>query len=459
MTESWFAALAAVMLVASLGGAALAAAESPDDGEETVVWRPSVPDVHDVEEPSADGTATVGGEEFDSIEAALEAAEPGETVLVEGVFEERIVVGTEGVTIAATEPDGAVVDGGGADTVVEITAENVTLDGLWVRGSGTERSAEDAGILIEGSEATVTELRLTDVTYGIYVDGAEDVTIEGTTIAGGEDVPVSERGNGIHLWEADGAEIRDNYVTAVRDGIYYQWSEGVLAEGNVLWELRYGVHYMYSDDNRFEGNAAFDNDVGFALMVSSNLTVVDNLAVANDGASSHGILVKDVDDSEIRGNDVVANGNGLYVYNSQDNLIAENLLLENAVGLYASAGTSGELVVGNSFVANDESAYATTNAHVAWNDDERGNYWSDARAVDLDGDGTSEVRHQPAGAVERLVNDQPVAAAFASSPAFDAIGLAESSFPVVDSATVVDERPLAEPPHEDWRSYYEDHDH
>ncbi|MXV63206.1 nitrous oxide reductase family maturation protein NosD [Natronorubrum sp. JWXQ-INN-674] len=460
MNESWFAVAAAVMLVASLAGAAVAATNGPADADGVDAWSPDVPDVHDVAEPEAAGTATIDGDEqFDSIQAAVDAADPGETVLLEGRFDERVTIETPDVTIAAAERDAAVIDGGGEGTVLEIAADDVALEGVWIRNGGHDKNDDDSGILVDGANATLSELRLTEVAFGIWVHGVDNTTVEESLIAGREDVSADQRGNGIHLWEATDAELRDNHITTVRDGIYYQWSSGVVAENNVMWELRYGVHYMYSDDNRLANNTAFDNDVGFALMVSEGLTLRDNVAVNNDGPSGHGILVKDVERSEIVGNEVVGNDNGLYVYNAQDNRLADNLVLENAVGVHITAGSTGEVVTGNSFIGNGQAAYAHANAQTSWNDSDQGNYWADASGVDLDGDGTSEIRHQPAGSVEKLVHENPQAAVFAESPAFDAVRLAESSFPVVESPGVVDHRPLAEPPHKDWRSYYDNEHH
>ncbi|SDQ20939.1 nitrous oxide reductase family maturation protein NosD [Natronobacterium texcoconense] len=460
-SETWFLVLALVVL-AVIGAAAVVAADgSSSDAERTVEgWTPEVPDVHDAEEPTEPGVATVDGEEYDSVQAAVDAAEPGDTVLLEGAFEEHVTIETPGLTLVTSDEADrqALIDGGGEGTVVHVTAEDITLEDVWIRGSGYERSDEDAGVLVNGSGSTLSDLRITETTYGIWIGESEDVTVEESIIAGREDVSEATRGNGIHLDRADGAELRDNYITTTRDGIYFSWSEGVVAEGNVIWELRYGVHYMYSDDNRLENNVAFDNDVGYALMVSQGLEIVNNTAVNNDGPSGQGILVKDVDDSEISGNAVVANGNGFYVYNAHRNDVVDNLVLENEVGIQFTAGSSDERVVGNSFVANDQSAYATINDQLEWNATDGGNYWSDARAVDLDGDGTSEVRHQPAGSAERLVQEQPQAAVFAESPAFDAVRMAESSFPLIESPGIVDHRPLAEPPHDDWREYYGDHD-
>ncbi|WP_129114055.1 nitrous oxide reductase family maturation protein NosD [Halegenticoccus tardaugens] len=459
MRERYFAVVAAAVLVCSVAGSAVAGTDGPAWDETTENWRPDAPDVTDAHEPDAPGVATVDGEEYDSVQAAVDAADRGETVVLDGRFDETVTVETPGVTVEAAERDGALIDGGGDGSVLAVEAANVTVKNVWLRNSGTDRSDEDAGVFVNDSDATLSAIRLTEVTFGIWVDGVDGATVEGAEIAGDEELSANERGNGIHLWEVDDAVVEDNAITRTRDGIYYSWSEGVRAEDNVVWDLRYGVHYMYSNDNHLENNTAFDNHIGFALMVSEELSLVNNTAVGNDEGSGHGIQLKDVEDSEISGNDLVANGDGFYVHNAQDNDLADNLVLENDVGIHIAAGSRGQRVAGNSFIANDVSAFAETTEQERWNGTDAGNYWSDASAVDLDDDGTSEVRHQPAGAVERLVRDRPRAAAFADSPAFDAIRLAESSFPVVESPGIVDHRPLAEPNHDDWESYYETHDH
>jgi nitrous oxidase accessory protein len=209
---------------------------------------------------------------------------------------------------------------------------------------------------------------------------------------------------------------------------------------------------MYSDDNRLVDNVAVDNGVGYALMVSEGLTVRNNTALRSDDTSGHGILAKDIEDSTIAGNHLVANRDGLYLYNAQNNRVVDNLLYRNGVGVHSAAESNNAVVAGNSFVRNDRPAKTARNSLATWNGTDRGNYWSDARVADRDGDGVSEIRHRPIGIVENLVADHPQAAAFADSPAFEAVRLAESSFPVIQTPGVVDRRPLAEPNH-DWRAY------
>lgn len=402
--------------------------------------------------PHAGGTATVDGRSYDTVQAAVSAANPGDSVVLEGVFAERVVVNTDGVRLIASD-DGAVIDGGGEGRVLTVAEENVTVEGVWIRNSGDEVGDEDAGVFVDGNDTTLETVLITDSAYGIWIDGVDDATIADVRIEGRENVyPITDRGNGIHLYAADGTTIRNSEITGVRDGIYFSWSTEVLAANNSIWNTRYGVHYMYSDHNRLIDNVALDNGVGYALMVSEGLEVRNNTAVRNRDRSGHGILAKDIEESTIADNVLVENRNGLYVYNAQDNDLVDNLVLANDVGIHLTAGSEGQHVAGNSFVENHQPVYTTTKQVLIWNGTDRGNYWSAARTTDLTGDGKSEVRHRPAGLVERLVHEHPQAAVFADSPAFEVVRLAESSFPVIDSPGVVDATPATEP-HHDWRKY------
>ncbi|WP_123624073.1 nitrous oxide reductase family maturation protein NosD [Halorubrum sp. CSM-61] len=451
--------LGGVVAAAGAGVAGSDAADAENDSEPVVD-----PPTYDPDRPTDAGTATVlrDGEEvgtYDDLSAAVDTAGPGDTVEISGAFEPEgpIVVDEPGVTIRAASTHRALIDGGGEDTTISVRAPNATVEGVWIDDTGEDLESRDAAVYVTetASGTTLSELYLTDAAFGVWVNGADRVTIEDSRIEGTRAPRFANRGNGINLWETNGTEVRDTEITDVRDGIYYSWASNVEATGNTMWDLRYGVHYMYSDDNRLADNVAFENDVGYALMVSESIELVNNTAVANRGESGHGILLKEIDHTEVRDNDLVANDNGVYLYNAQDNEVRGNLLYANGVGIHHSAGTEGTAVVGNDFVNNDEQVLTTTRELVAWNGTDRGNYWSDARVADTDDDGVSDARHRPAGAAERLVQEHPAAAVFADSPAFDAIRLVESRFPAVESAGIVDHRPLASPAHdvEPYRPY------
>lgn len=449
MNKSETIFLVAVAFVAVAAVAVLFVAPSPaTDAETTAVVTAEEPTV-----PDDTGTAMVDGESYESITEAAASAEPGDTVVLEGTFDEQVRVTTDDITLKASEA-GAAIDGGGDGHVLNVTGENVTISDLWIRNSGYETDNEDAGVFVDGDQTTIRNAHITDILWGVWVNGADGITIEESYIEGREEItPMVQRGNGIHLWESEETTIRDVTITSVRDGIYYSWASDVVTRNSTMTNSRYGVHFMYSDRNVMVDNTATGNDVGYALMVSKELKLVGNEAIRNKGTSGHGILLKDIDHSTIRENVLADNKNGLYVYNSNGNDILSNRILDNDVGLEHTAGSERQHVVGNSFIDNDQQAISTTTANVeSWNSTERGNYWSSARTTDVTGDGIGDIRYRPQGIVEHVTNEHPQAAVFADSPAFDAVRLAESSFPVIESPGIVDQHPLVEPPHEN-RTY------
>jgi len=459
--ETSLAVLAAALLVASAGTVVAVPTDAAATGDD-IAFDAGVPDSFDFEATDEPGVATVDGASYDDLETAVDAADRGDTVELRGRFdpESAVVVETPNVTLRGADGAGdslPVVDGPGEGDVLVLNASDVTVDRLWVRNSGYETDGNDAAVRIHGDGVTVRDSRVTDATFGIWVDGAADATLTGNTIVGREGVdPRTDRGNGIQLWEATDSYVADNRITDARDGIYYSWAKHVEARNNTLWDLRYGVHYMYSNDNTLVDNTAFDNDVGYALMVSQDLDIVDNVAVNNAGRSGHGILLKSIDNTTVRGNHLVGNENGLFLYNSLDNEITSNLVAGNDAGVHLSAGSVRESVHHNTFARNVVQVRADVGEQVVWNES-AGNYWAGADARDVDGDGVSETRYCPAGIVQHLTADHPSASAFAGSPAFEVVRLAERTLPVVEAPGVVDHRPLIDPPH-DWRDYY-DPDH
>jgi nitrous oxidase accessory protein len=452
-TERWFAVLAIAVLTAS--SLAVVAGPTRAHSSDDIEFDSDVPDEYSFTAPTTPRQATVDGRSFDSVQAAVNFADPGDTVRLQGQFDENVVVNTSDLTLVSEPGQLAQINGTGVGDVLTLNGDHITVRRVWVHNSGSDASGNDAGLWVNSTGAKIVDSRVTDITFGIWIDGVDGVRIKDNTIVGRESVrPLSYRGNGIQVWKTEDSLISDNRITDVRDGIYYSWASNVTARNNTMWELRYGVHYMYSDNSRLESNTAFDNDVGYAVMLSERIQIVNNTAVNNSGTSGHGILLKRIDHSVIKGNEVVDNGNGLYVFNSVNNTLAGNLVLENRVGVHLTAGSINERVYGNSFINNENAVRAVVGELVTWNATGRGNYWSRARRSDVDHDGINEIRHRPAGLVEHLVYQHPQASVFAASPAFDALRRAESAFPVIQAPGVVDHHPLTESPHHNWRYYY-----
>lgn len=460
-TESGFALLAIVILltagVLSVSGVGTDNREVDANHHDQFTFDPPVPREYSFDaNPTtyAAGVAFVGDERYATIQAALAAAEPGDTIRLRGWFNTTPTINTSDVTLTSVTGHRAIINGSTEGNVLTINASNVTVRDLWIRNSGFKPTENDAAIWVDGDGARIVNVRLTEFTFGIWLNGISGGYIANNTIVGRERIhPLTMRGNGIQVWKTTNTVITHNRITDVRDGIYYSFASHVTAQYNILWDLRYGVHYMYSDYCTLRRNIAFNNDVGWALMVSNHLRIVNNTAFNNTGRSGHGILVKAIDHSIIRGNSVVANKNGFYIYNSINTTLTENLILANEVGINFQAGNRRTTIHGNTFVRNDQEVHIVVSRLLAWNTSTRGNYWGKARIVDLNNDGISELRYRPAGLVQDLIQDHPQAVIFARSPAFDAIQRAQKAFPVITSDGVVDYYPLSEPT-KNWRQWY-----
>ena len=191
----------------------------------------------------------------DSIGRAINTAEDGDTILVQGpgVFHERVVIAKSIRLLGTNAP---VIDADGSGTPLTIAAPDAEVRGLVIRNSGGDLNTFDSGIMITAPHATVRDCRIENDAFGIYVRGVGDCVIERSEILGSTNVASAKRGNGIHLWKTKRNRILDNVIHDKRDGMYFSYADDNLIAGNRVWDTRFGIHYMYSHQNRLLTNSA-----------------------------------------------------------------------------------------------------------------------------------------------------------------------------------------------------------
>jgi nitrous oxidase accessory protein len=402
--------------------------------------------------PLVQGKVLVVGEDgFKSILDALYSSSDGDKILIKGgTYRENLHVNK---SIALEAEGEVVIDGSGSGSVLVVSIGSVTIKGLTITGSGVDLVQQDSCIFLEKSaENTVIEGNvLRNCTFGVWVNGASNVTITGNRISGRAYLPSPLRGNGIHLWDADNAHVYNNIIKESRDGIYISVSEGTILRNNTISHLRYGVHYMYSDNCIVENITSYNNRAGLALMFSKNLIVKGNKAQNN---TRYGIMFRDVVSSLITGNVVVDNKVGLFLYNSLHNQITDTLVIGNSIGAHVWSGSEENEVYNNSFIRNKNQMKYVGASDQEWSFEGRGNYWSDYTGWDADGDGVGDIQYRPITLIERLVWKYPLVKLLMNSPAAQSIRMAESQFPVFQAPSIVDSHPIMEPAH-DWRELIE----
>jgi nitrous oxidase accessory protein len=383
--------------------------------------------------------------------AAIADAPDGATVTVPpGTYPGPIVLARP-VTLVA---DGAVVlDGGGGGDVVRITAPDVTVRGFVIRNTGISLDRENAGITGLAPRTTLEDNVLEDVLFGIYLKGATDSVISGNVI-GGKDLAVQRRGDGIRIWQSHRTVIEDNVVRASRDAVMW-FSDDVRLRRNRVVDGRYGLHFMYSNRNVIEDNVLEGNSVGAFLMYSRDLVVRRNVFARNRGPSGYGLGLKDMDATLGEDNVFVGNRIGLHLDTSPSSVRVHdtyrgNLFVANDIGIAFMPAVKRNRFFDNAFHENIEQVAVLGAGNFEGNTftvDGRGNYWSDYRGYDLDGDGFGDLPYRAESLFENLMDREPKLRLFIYSPAQQAIEVAARAFPVVKPRPkLTDDAPLMTPP-------------
>jgi len=389
------------------------------------------------------------------IARAIERAASGDVVRVErGLYAEHLVIAKPLTLRGVGRPT---LTGGNAGDVIRVKSTDVTIEGLIVRDSGDDLTAQNAGVYVEpGCDRIVIRDNVFAYTlFGIWLQKSNDAVVRGNLITGKRDHASAQRGNAIQLYASDRALVEANDISFARDGIYVDISHHARFVGNRIHHVRYGTHYMNSYHNVWERNDVYRNRGGLALMEVRDQVVRDNRAWDN---SDHGIMLRTIQDSVIENNVVADNGRGFFIYDAEHNTLRGNLVVGNGTGAHVAAGSYRNRVDGNDFIDNREQVRYVATRDEAWGS-ERGNFWSNYGGFDNDGDGIGDVGYEANDLVDRLTWRYPMARALMGSPAVYALRVVAQAFPILRSPSIVDARPRMVPYHHDWSRWLEHERH
>ena len=420
--------------------------------------------------------AATGGQ---SLQQAIDLAQPGDVLVLEpGQYEGPIVIGKP-LTIQGKQ--GALVRGNGTGSVITVDAPGVVVRGLEVTGSGRDLAARDSGIFVAQSAtgALIENNTVVGNLSGIYLYGAVDSVARANSVVGLKEGRMSEAGSGVTIWNAPGAKVLGNDIRFGRDGIATNASKKNVFSGNRFRDLRFAIHYMYTNDSEISDNVSTGNSVGYAIMYSSRLKITGNVS---DGDRDHGLLLNTANGSTISGNRVVGRMQPIdrwlsagvqsgehgvpqsditdadagatqrlgpekcvFIYNANNNRFTENSFEGCSIGIHFTAGSEGNVMSGNAFIANRNQVKYVGTRYVDWSMGGRGNYWSDNPAFDLNGDGIGDNPYRPNDLIDRVLWTSPQAKVLTTSPAVQVIRWAQSQFPALLPGGVVDSHPLMAP--------------
>jgi parallel beta-helix repeat protein len=302
--------------------------------------------------PAAARTIVVGS----TIQAAVDAASPGDTIVVPpGVYHEGVVVAKSGLTIRGTVF--AVIDASGHDYGIQVgtgasgappvfagcpdlSIHGFALDGL------TVRDADDTGVFLRG----VDGFRLTGThyqdneEYGAFPRCSRNGLIARNTGGGGEDAT-------IYVGVDDNVTVAGNILTKGEIGIELENTRNSVVRGNVLTANVAGILAVVLpglpttslDRALIVGNTIFMNNLPNPFPPSPPAPFTDDLQLLPSGT---GILNIGGDEVVIRHNWITGNDTvGIALLDNpfgfgspDDNQVRENVVVHNGLSPDPRAG-------------------------------------------------------------------------------------------------------------------------
>ena len=381
-------------------------------------------------------------EKVTSIKEALRMATNGDTLLIrQGHYAEGPIVIDKSVTILGENYP--VIDGEGKYQIFTITADNVHVEGLEFRNSGVSFIEDNAAIKVDGGmSAVIQNNRLVDNFFGIYLAKTANSKVINNEIVA-EARREANSGNGIHLWYCKNIEIRNNYITGHRDGIYFEFVEDAVVYENVSENnLRYGLHFMFSHGCKYIENVFRQNGAGVAVMYTRRVVMKKNHFEKNWGPASYGLLLKEITDSEITENLFLQNSIGFFIEGSNRVEVRHNIFQSNGWAIKVMANSMDNIFEKNNFLGNTFDV--ATNSRQNFNTF-RDNYWSHYRGYDINKDGIGDVPYHPVRLFSLIIEKQPPAIILLRSLFIDILDVAERFIPILTPETLIDSSPRMHP--------------
>jgi parallel beta-helix repeat protein len=167
--------------------------------------------------------------DYSTIQAAVNAASPGDVVIVgAGVYHENLIV-NESVTIIGIDERMTVIEGKNNGIAVSVSADNVLISGFTVRnGTGGIRLTDCSNVTVSGNIITM------NWNYGLALKNSHNIAIIGNIIPRVIPTQGVVAGDGIGITSSTSCVLSDNNIANVISGIsVYNSSENVIARNMI----------------------------------------------------------------------------------------------------------------------------------------------------------------------------------------------------------------------------------
>jgi nitrous oxidase accessory protein len=363
-----------------------------------------------------------------SLQALIDATPKGATLrLAPGVYQGPASV------LAPIVIDGghaAIIQGDGNSTVLSVQANDVTLRGLHLRGSGDSHDRVDAGLLLQGDGHRVEDNDFEDVLFGIHLKAVNYSIIRGNRVTG-KPLAVGLRGDAIRMWNSHDNRVDRNEFVRARDITLTNSPRNLIVQ-NRFTDGRYGMHLIFSPQVRIEGNHLTHTGTGIVGLYSPELTIARNHiahALTDGGA---GIVIKESPRSVVENNQVLHCAVGLKADASLDVdgalVVRGNQFAHNIIGLFFYGEAGGHQFLDNRFESNLTTVAISApgaGSDNVWS----GNTWDEYQGFDRNKDGIGDTVHELFLFADRIWMETPMATFFRNSPALEMLDFLERLAP------------------------------
>lgn len=377
-----------------------------------------------------------------SLKLAFEKANDGDTVMVYGgVYKEGSLYLNKSITlIGDSYPE---IDGELKYENLVVEKDGVKIKGFLFSNSGHSNFNDIAALKVKNSKNVLIEdCKFDNNFFGIHTMNSSYVSFIDNKL-NSKSRNGKQSANGIHVWKANHITIRGNTINGHRDGIYLEFVDrSKILDNQSISNSRYGMHFMFSHDNLFEKNVFRENGAGVAVMYSKRVEMLNNVFTESWGNAAYGLLLKEIDDSQVVGNLFSNNTMGIYGDGANRVIIEKNEFLKNGWAIKMNASSVEASICGNNFIANTFDL--TTNGNLKMKEMSR-NYWDKYEGYDLNKDQIGDVPHRPISLYSMIVEKYPMAMLFFRSFMVTLMDRTERVLPSLTPEFLVDDKPLMKP--------------
>jgi nitrous oxidase accessory protein len=385
-------------------------------------------------------TIPVGpGEVVNSLRKAVALASAGDTVLLKsGTYREGNIVIDKGIHLIGL--NAPVLDGENKYEILTATGQGIEIRGITFRNSGYSSMNDYASIsLIDARDCIVEENRIENAYFAIHVANAFECLIRRNTIIGQARTEQTS-GNGIHLWKCENIVVEENDIQGHRDGIYFEFVTRSYVWKNTSHEnVRYGLHFMFSNNDSYVENSFRNNGAGVAVMYSHHVLMHRNRFDANWGPNAYGLLLKEISDARIYGNDFHQNTVGILMESTNRVEATANRFRNNGWALRIQASCNENEITGNNFETNTFDV--ATNGTMMLNKFSY-NYWDKYEGYDINRDGQGDVAYHPVSMYSMVIEQNPNSVLLLRSFMVSLLDKAEKAIPSLTPENLTDEQPV-----------------